>query len=370
MRRAAEPANRGSMKAFHRNHSIRWLLVFAGLALLATVARPSDDTARFYGTWKTTTTVNGQTITIVSVHDANGYHNVMKTAAGDIPVAGTFNAKDGKWSSNAAYPNNAGTYRFQDNDHILATNAAGQTVTWVRDKTAAAAKPATSTSSNTASKSTGFIAPSGLPDSYYPGKFPSSYTATLEGARKLWMKDAVAVHVEVEGSYGIPTGWFRFDLYSPSTGNFATYTVGGPMNGQSTFSVIQPINRSRLGDPLPTDLIVDLPTAIASLRKAGYNGSLGVIRLDMSNATGVKPQPAWSIRVGGKTPAFPPVFVNAETGKFIPVNLMMDPVPGSDAELKAIWDRLLNRNQPQGKKPGQLEPWECVALLQEGYLGC
>ena len=38
------------------------------------------------------------------------------------------------------------------------------------------------------------------------------------------------------------------------------------MNGQSTFSFIQPINRSRLGDPLPPDLSVDLPDAIASLR--------------------------------------------------------------------------------------------------------
>jgi hypothetical protein len=278
--------------------------------------------------------------------------------------AGTFAAANGKWSSNAAYPNNGGVYHFVNDDTVVATNSAGQTVTWVRDKSANAASKKSATSGAATDP------PAVLPDSYYPGKFPASYKATLEGSRKLWMKDAVAVHVEVEGAYGIPTAWFRFSLYSPSTGNFATYVVGGPMNGQSTFSFIQPINRSRLGDPLPTDLTVDLPDAIASLRKAGFHGGFGVIRLDMSGATGTKPLPAWSIRVGGKTPAFPPVFVNAQTGKFIPVNRMMDPVPGSDAELKEIWDRLLNRNQPPPKIPGHLEPWECVALIQEGAVGC
>lgn len=350
------------MRAFNCN---RCLIVFAALILLAATARAGDDTTRFYGTWKTTVTANGQTVTIISVHDASGYHNVLKMPTGDVPVNGTFHAADGKWSSNAPYPNNGGTYRFQDNDHVVATNAAGQTVTWLRDNSAGAAAKV-----DAANKATGYVPPAGLPDSYYPGKFPASYKATLEGARKLWMKDAVVVHVEVEGAYGIPTAWFRFSLYSPSTGNFATYVVGGPLNGQSTFSFIQPIDRSRLGVPLPPDLSVDLPVAIASLRKAGFRGGLGVIRLDMSGAKGTTPLPAWSIRVGGKSPTFPPVFVNAQTGKFIPVNRMMDPVPGSDAELKEIWDRLLNRNKPAAKVPGHLEPWECVALIQEGAVGC
>jgi hypothetical protein len=359
------------MRAFNCNRCIGCLTVFAAFILLATTARAGDDTARFYGTWKTTATVNGQTVTIISVHDASGYRNVLKMPTGDVPVAGTFHAADGNWSSNTPYPYNSGTYRFQDNDHVVQTNAAGEMLTWVRDRTAKAPMPVNATTTAT-NKAAGFVAPNGLPDSYYPGKFPASYKATLDGARKLWMKDAVAVHVEVEGAYGIPTAWFRFSLYSASTGNFATYVAGGPLNGQSTFSFIQPINRSRLGDPLPADLNVDLPDAIASLRKAGYLGAFGVIRLDMSGATGTTPLPAWSIRVGGKTPAFPPVFVNAQTGKFIPVNRMMDPVPGSDAEIKAIWDRLLSRNQPasSARTPGGLEPWECVALIQEGAIGC
>jgi hypothetical protein len=338
------------------------LILLAALTLRATTVFASDDTARFYGTWTTTATISGQKVTVISVHDAGGYRNIVKTPTGDVPVQGTFHAADGKWSSNTAYPYNSGTYRFQDNDHVIQTNAAGETLTWVRDKSGK-------------NNISGFVAPNGLPDSFYPGNFPSSYKTTLQGARALWMKDAVSVHVEVEGVYGIPKGWFRFDLYSPSTGNFATYTVGGPQNGQSTFSFIQPINRSRLGDALPQNLSVDLPDAITSLRKAGYRGAFGVIRLDMSGASGTTPLPAWSIRVGGKTPAFPPVFVNAQTGKFIAVNRMMDPVPGSDAEIKEIWDRLLNRNQPAAsgsttRTPGGLEPWECVALIQEGAVGC
>jgi hypothetical protein len=351
------------MRALKLNCGIRRIALFAALILLATRASADDDNARFHGTWKTTTTVNGQSVTIISVHDASGYKNYVQTPNGDVPAGeGTFAASNGKWSSNAPYPNNGGVYHFVNDDTVIATNSAKQTVTWVRDKNAASRKTAPA----------GATAQAVLPDSYYPGKFPAAYKSTIEGSRKLWMKDAVVVHVEVEGAYGIPTAWFRFSLYSPSTGNFATYVVGGPMNGQSTTSYIQPINRFRLGDPLPPDLSVDLPDAIASLRKAGFHGGLGVIRLDMSGAKGTTPLPAWSIRVGGKTPAFPPVFVNAQTGKFIAVNRMMDPVPGSDAEIKAIWDRLLNRNQPtaSGKIPGQLEPWECVALLQEGYLGC
>ena len=69
--------------------------------------------------------VNGQTVTVISVHDASGYHNVVKMPTGDVPVDGTFPAADGNWSSNASYPNNGGTYRFQDNDHVVADERRG-----------------------------------------------------------------------------------------------------------------------------------------------------------------------------------------------------------------------------------------------------
>lgn len=208
-----------------------------------------------------------------------------------------------------------------------------------------------------------------LPDSFYPSGFPATYKLVLDGAHKLWQKDAVVTNVEVEGVFGYPMAWLRFDLYSPSTGFFAAYNAGGPMNGQSTFSYIQPINRMRLGDPLPPDLKVGLSEAIATIRKAGYKGALGLINLSMRGASGTRPLPAWAIRVGGQPITFPPLFVNALDGKLIPVHRAMDPAPGSDAELQAIYGPALRRLQGGGNG-GHVSPSECVAMLQAGLLGC
>ena len=137
------------------------------MILLATGARAADDTARFYGTWKTTVVLNGQTVTVISVHDASGYKNYAQTPAGNTPAGdGTFMAANGKWSSNAPFPNNGGVYHFLNNDTVVATNAAAQTVTWTRDKAAeaAAAKGPTAVDANTAeNRTTGYVPPSGRP---------------------------------------------------------------------------------------------------------------------------------------------------------------------------------------------------------------
>src|SRR5579863_5001492 len=126
--------------AFHR---IAYISAFAALTLLAATARAGDDTARFFGTWKTTVAMNGQTVTIISVHDANGYRNFVETPTGQVPAGdGTFKAANGIWSSNAPAPNNGGVYRFLNNDAVIATNSAGQAVTWIRDKSAEAAAKA------------------------------------------------------------------------------------------------------------------------------------------------------------------------------------------------------------------------------------
>ena len=67
-------------EAFRR---IACIFAFAALILLATSARAGDDTARFYGTWKTTVVLNGQTVTVISVHDASGYKNFAQTPTGN-----------------------------------------------------------------------------------------------------------------------------------------------------------------------------------------------------------------------------------------------------------------------------------------------
>jgi len=108
-----------------------------GLIGMATVAHAADDTARFYGTWKTSFPYNGQTVTMVSVHDASGYKNYVVTPAGNQPAGdGTFSAASGKWTSSAAAPNNVGVYHFLNNNTVVCTNAVGQVVTWRRDKSA------------------------------------------------------------------------------------------------------------------------------------------------------------------------------------------------------------------------------------------
>ena len=99
--------------------------------------KAADDTARFFGTWTADFSVNGQTVTMVSVHNANGFNNSWRSAQGDTPAgSGGFSAAGGKYKTTAPWPNGSGTYHFTDDDTVVCTNAAGQTVTWHRQKAA------------------------------------------------------------------------------------------------------------------------------------------------------------------------------------------------------------------------------------------
>lgn len=96
-------------------------------------AAPGDDTANFYGSWTASFPVNGQTMTVLSIHDANGYRNFNVTPTVNVPIAsGSFTAANGRYRTNAPSPNDTGTYRFADPDTAVCTNAAGQTLTWKR----------------------------------------------------------------------------------------------------------------------------------------------------------------------------------------------------------------------------------------------
>jgi TPR repeat protein len=143
--------------------SLLLILIFWGAA-----AHAADDTARFYGIWETTFPYNGQLVTIVSVHDENGYSNVVRTPTGDAPpVTGTFSAANGKWTSNAAPPNNVGIYHFVSNDIVVTTNAVGQVVTWKRKKEAPAAAGSGPVDANVAAKRvTGYIPPASRPGTF------------------------------------------------------------------------------------------------------------------------------------------------------------------------------------------------------------
>jgi TPR repeat protein len=122
-----------------KKRTIRMLPLVALLAIASgggtTAAHASDDTARFYGTWETAVPYNGKMHTLVSVHDAGGYHNHFRLPGGDAPAGeGEFSAANGRYTAVAPKPNDSGTYVFMGNDTVACTNSAGQTAVWQRVK--------------------------------------------------------------------------------------------------------------------------------------------------------------------------------------------------------------------------------------------
>ena len=198
----------------------------------------------------------------------------------------------------------------------------------------------------------------------------------LNDARQKWRKDAVITAVALEG---VPNGagWLGVQLYSPSNGGILNVEVGGPNNGAESFAQATAANGIHaLTAPLPTNVAVDLPEAIAAIRKAGLNGPLGASYLGMAGASGTQPILAWTVHVSSGSFIEAPIFVNATDGKFIPWKRAMDPPNGSDAQIAAAWNALFHRNDNQN--PGQGEginspaykAMECVAMIQEGLNGC
>jgi hypothetical protein len=139
--------------AFHLK--VAFTIALISLLGYATAARAADDTARFFGQWKTRVSSNGQTITIISIHDGSGFKNYVLTSTGFVFAgSGAYSAANGIWLAAAPAPNNGGTYHFVDSNTVICSNAAGQTVTWRRDSTplsqAAAPPPETSARETTA----------------------------------------------------------------------------------------------------------------------------------------------------------------------------------------------------------------------------
>jgi len=119
------------------------LTLAAGSIGLAAAAQTPDDTGRFFGTWRTSFLLNGQMVTMVSVHDSSGYQNYVVLPTGNQPAGtGTFSAASGRYKTSADAPNDAGTYRFTSDNAVICTNAAGQTVTWTREKSPQPRAPA------------------------------------------------------------------------------------------------------------------------------------------------------------------------------------------------------------------------------------
>lgn len=108
--------------------------VVALALILPTAARAADETAKFDGKWKGVVQVNGQSITIESIHDSKGYKNYVVTPAGSVPAGdGTFRAADGNWAAKASNGSDSGTYHFITADSVLCRDVAGNVVLWERD---------------------------------------------------------------------------------------------------------------------------------------------------------------------------------------------------------------------------------------------
>jgi hypothetical protein len=101
---------------------------------LIPAACAANDTARFAGKWKISFPYNGQTITLISIHDGRGFKNYTLVPNGVMPAeTGTFSAVDGKWTATSAPPNNGGTYHFVNDKTVICANTLGQAVVWQRD---------------------------------------------------------------------------------------------------------------------------------------------------------------------------------------------------------------------------------------------
>jgi TPR repeat protein len=198
------------------------LTLVAALTWLAAAAYASDDTARFYGTWRTSFVVNGQTVTMISVHDNNGFTNYFVTPTGNASAgSGTFSAANGKYQTSAPAPNDAGTYHFRDDNTVVCTNAAGQTVTWKKEN---AAQPRAASGQPSAPPATP-AAPAPTATAYDPS-LPASTNAAIAAfnnkdyttAWRDFMVDAPKGNSEAQA--GIGAMLFKH-LNPPGTGYYA-----------------------------------------------------------------------------------------------------------------------------------------------------
>jgi TPR repeat protein len=217
-----------SMMRLLRAAVLTCVMVLTALTWFAPAARATDDTVRFYGTWRTSFVINGQTVTMISVHDANGYANYIVTPTGNTPAGtGTFSAANGKYKTSAPQPNDSGTYHFLDDNTVVCSNAAGQTVTWKKDKSAsahaAAGQPAAQSPNNAPASP---AAPSAPAAPAYDPALPASTNAAIAAFNKkdyatAWrdfMVDAEKGNAEAEA--GIGAMLFKH-INPPGTGYYA-----------------------------------------------------------------------------------------------------------------------------------------------------
>jgi len=176
---------------------LRGIFPFAVVAILCLsgfptpVARAGDDTARFSGTWQAQMPYNGQMVTVISIHEGNGYRNFLRQPTGDIPAGeGTFSAANGKYQTNAPFPNNGGVYYFLGNDTAVCTNLAGRIVTWRRLSASASAQRRQQDADTVAHDTTGYVPANGRPGNSVDNPNPPAPLAPQQPAAGGAQRDA------------------------------------------------------------------------------------------------------------------------------------------------------------------------------------
>jgi TPR repeat protein len=192
------------------------------LGALLPVARAADDTARFFGSWMASFAMNGQTVTILSIHDAAGYRNFTVVPSGNAPAGeGSFSAANGVYATSAPAPNNAGVYHFLNADTVVCTNAAGQTLIWKRAKASAVAPLSTAATAAAPTPS-----PSPAPAPAYDPSLPPQTNAAIaafnaKDYKSAWTHFMAAAQAgDAEAEAGVGAMLFSH-LNPPGTGYYA-----------------------------------------------------------------------------------------------------------------------------------------------------
>jgi uncharacterized protein len=207
---------------------IRFLAsVAVALVAAVPVARASDDTARFFGNWTASFPVNNQTVTILTVHDASGYKNFVVAPTGNVPAGnGSFSAANGRYQTSAPAPNDGGTYRFIDNDTVICTNAAGQTLTWKRSSATAPKASAEGSTSPVEAKASAAPVPQSAPAAAYDPSLPPETNAAIAAFNRkdynsAWTHFMAAAQAgDAEAQAGVGAMLFSH-LNPPGTGYYA-----------------------------------------------------------------------------------------------------------------------------------------------------
>lgn len=212
-------------------------LVAVAVFLPAAASHAANDTARFYGTWQAHILVNGKIITVISIHDANGYRNFVRTSTGDSPAGdGTFSAANGFYRTNAPNPNNGGVYYFSNNNTAVCTNLAGQIVTWRRIKSATDAPPAQSQyqprdANQDAQNASGYAPPSSRPGTEHlnpggpaPGTHPAAGGAGFTPDPSLSPQVNAAMAALTKGDS--VTAWRDFTALAQSGDSYGEFGLG------------------------------------------------------------------------------------------------------------------------------------------------